>query len=255
VLFNLVSNAVKFTERGSVTITVSEDGERLRFQVHDTGIGIPADVQARLFTVFEQADASTTRRYGGSGLGLALSRQLVTLLGGTLEVSSTPGVGSQFYFAIPLPAGVEPKPVVVAPAPEPTVERGARPRVLVVDDNAINLRVARTLVEKSGFDVDAVTTGADAVAAARSTDYFAVLMDCHMPGMDGFEATSRIRALEGPRGRVPILALTASTSEEDFEACRRSGMNDVLTKPVSLQTLRTSLAMATPLLAQRPARA
>ena len=243
VLFNLVSNAVKFTESGSVTVTVAQRGAQLHFAVHDTGIGIPAEAQARLFSVFEQADASTTRRFGGTGLGLALARQLVTLMGGTLEVNSSEGVGSHFWFQLALPAGDEATVASTARIELPALTHRSRPRVLVVDDNAINLRVAKSLVEKAGFDVDAVASGAEAVAAAAQHDYFAVLMDCHMPAMDGFEATVRIRALAGTRGKVPVVALTASTSEEDFEACRRSGMTEVLTKPVSLEALHRSLAL------------
>jgi signal transduction histidine kinase/CheY-like chemotaxis protein len=243
VLFNLVSNAVKFTERGSVTVTVAAREGRLHFAVHDTGVGIPASVLPRLFTVFEQGDPSTTRRFGGTGLGLALSRQLVTLMGGALEVSSAEGVGSHFWFQLALPQG-DPANLReqdrLAPLPRP-----ASPRVLVVDDNPINLRVARSLVEKAGFEVDAVGSGEEAVELAAQHDYFVVLMDCHMPAMDGFEATAHIRNLTGPRGRVPVVALTASTSEEDFEACRRSGMNEVLTKPISLEALSRSLAMVT----------
>ncbi|MFT3712236.1 MAG: ATP-binding protein [Archangium sp.] len=240
VLFNLVSNAVKFTERGSITITVSARAGQLHFAVHDTGIGISAEALPRLFSVFEQQDASTTRRFGGTGLGLALSKQLVSLMGGTLEVTSVAGVGSHFWFQLALEKGDPSQLRTVVPAPRP-----ASPRVLVVDDNPINLRVARTLVEKAGFRVDAVASGEEAVKLAAQHDYFVVLMDCHMPAMDGFEATTQIRELTGPRGRVPVVALTASTSEEDFEACRRSGMNEVLTKPISLEALARSLALVT----------
>ncbi|MBL8915077.1 MAG: response regulator [Archangium sp.] len=245
VLFNLVSNALKFTESGSVTITLAQRDGQLHFAVHDTGIGISEEAQGRLFSIFEQADATTTRRFGGTGLGLALARQLVALMGGTLDVNSAPGVGSRFFFQLELAPGDASKVPVREPAAEmpelPALPQ--RPRVLVVDDNAINLRVAKSLVEKAGFEVDAVDSGAQAIEAAAQVDYFAVLMDCHMPGMDGFEATLRIRALSGPRGRVPIVALTASTSEEDFEACRRSGMTEVLTKPISLDALHRSLAL------------
>jgi signal transduction histidine kinase/CheY-like chemotaxis protein len=242
VLFNLASNAVKFTTRGSVTITVSGQGDRLRFAVHDTGVGMSGELQGRLFTVFEQADASTTRRFGGTGLGLALAQQLVRLMGSELEVRSVEGVGSHFWFELTLPVTeAPPESASELRAPSPV----SSPRVLVVDDNSINLRVATTLVEKAGFEVVAVTNGEAAVRAASSGDFFAVLMDCHMPTMDGFEAAEQIRGLSGPRGRVPIVALTASSSEEDFEACRRSGMNGVLTKPVSLEALHRSLASVT----------
>ncbi len=233
VLLNLVSNALKFTEAGHVTVLVKPVTFGLAFSVDDTGIGISPEVMPRLFTVFQQADASTTRRFGGTGLGLALSRQLVTLMGGHLMVDSVEGKGSRFYFNLPI--GLE-RQVALPPA-----NVGAAPRVLVVDDNPINLRVATGLVRKAGFEADGVSTGGEALSAAGAVTYVAVLMDCHMPEMDGFETTQKIRALPAPFCGVPIFALTASTSEEDFMACRRSGMNDVLAKPVSLATLQRVL--------------
>ena len=229
VLLNLVSNALKFTAHGTVSVQVKQVEGGLSFSVEDTGIGIPRDVLPRLFSVFEQGDASTTRRFGGTGLGLALSRQLVTLMGGKLEVASVEGQGSRFSFTLPV-------------EPSRLTERGTEgPRVLVVDDNPINLRVATSLVRKAGFEADGVSSGDQALTAARANRYVAVLMDCHMPEMDGFETTQRIRALPEPFGQVPIIALTASTSEEDLSACRRSGMNEVLAKPVSLETLQRVL--------------
>ena len=234
VLLNLVSNALKFTERGSVKLKVSHGPEGLTFSLEDTGIGIPKDVMPRLFSVFEQGDASTTRRFGGTGLGLALSRQLVTLMGGQLRVESVENQGSRFYFTLPLPV------VAATPARVGQLDR-CNPRVLVVDDNPINLRVATSLVRKAGYEADGFSTGGEALTAASVTSYVAVLMDCHMPEMDGFETTLRIRALPLPFGGVPIIALTASTSEEDMLACRRSGMNEVLAKPVSLETLQRVL--------------
>ena len=234
VLLNLVSNALKFTEAGRVTVVVKPVTGGLSFSVEDTGIGISPEVMPRLFNVFQQADASTTRRFGGTGLGLALSRQLVTLMGGHLMVDSMEGKGSRFHFN--LPVGQERQVAL------PNVTVGAAPRVLVVDDNPINLRVATSLVRKAGFEADGVSTGGEALSAAGAVNYVAVLMDCHMPEMDGFETTEKIRALPAPFGGVPIFALTASTSEEDLMACRRSGMNEVLAKPVSLETLQRVLS-------------
>ncbi len=234
VLLNLVSNALKFTEAGRVTVVVKPVTGGLSFSVEDTGIGISPEVMPRLFNVFQQADASTTRRFGGTGLGLALSRQLVTLMGGHLMVDSLEGKGSRFHFN--LPVGEERQVAL------PNVNAGAAPRVLVVDDNPINLRVATSLVRKAGFEADGVSTGGEALSAAGAVNYVAVLMDCHMPEMDGFETTEKIRALPAPFGGVPIFALTASTSEEDLMACRRSGMNEVLAKPVSLETLQRVLS-------------
>ncbi len=227
VLLNLVSNALKFTEAGSVKLRVKPSAAGISFSVEDTGIGISAEVLPRLFSVFEQADASTTRRFGGTGLGLALARQLVTLMGGRLEVESEEGRGSRFHFTLPLSA--------------PSTTPNPEPRVLVVDDNPINLQVATSLVRKAGFEADAVSSGFEALTAAGSTRYVAVLMDCHMPEMDGFETTRKIRELPAPFGVVPIIALTASITEEDVIACRRSGMNEVLAKPVSLETLQRVL--------------
>ncbi len=238
VLVNLISNGIKFTERGAVRVSVKRgEGDQVSFEVADTGIGIPSHVQSRLFSVFEQGDASTTRRFGGTGLGLALARQLVSLMGGTLNMDSKEGAGSTFSFTIGLGAG---KPVSTRAARMLTPSTTA-PRVLVVDDNAINLKVATSLVRKAGYEVDSVSNGALAVQAAMTTRYHAVLMDCHMPEMDGFEATARIRKLPGPFGEVPVIALTASTSEEDLAACRRSGMQEVLSKPVSMEVLVRAL--------------
>ena len=242
VLFNLVNNGIKFTERGRVALSVrrGEDDDALVFAVQDTGIGISVELQSRLFTVFEQADASTTRRFGGTGLGLALARQLVVLMGGEIVVESQKGVGSLFQFSVALPRAV------AAPERTPTQVAAAnnepKGRVLVVDDNPINLKVATSLVRKAGYEADGVSSGGEAVRCASSQPYLAVLMDCHMPDMDGFEATRRIRALPGPHGAVTIIALTASTSEEDLEACRRSGMNEVLAKPVSLDAIQRALS-------------
>ena len=244
VLSNLLANALKFTERGTVGLVVTRGRQptALRFEVRDTGIGIAADALPRLFTPFEQADASTTRRFGGTGLGLSLSRDLVELMGGQLDVETEPGLGSVFHFELVLPVAPSSSaslaPVTsTTPRPSPT----AAP-VLIVDDNAINLRVATALVERAGYRVVTATNGLDALDRVRTGPLTAVLMDCHMPVMDGFEATERIRDLTGPAANLPIVALTASTLPEELEACRRSGMNHCLTKPVSFAALEHMLA-------------
>ncbi|MBL8935653.1 MAG: response regulator [Archangium sp.] len=242
VLNNLVSNAVKFTPRGEVTVEVHATGPlRLRFEVRDTGIGMAPDLVPKLFTAFQQGDGSTTRRFGGSGLGLALAQQLVTMMGGHIEVESTPGRGSRFGFTLQF----EPSSRTLVELTPPhglslaSVKAGV---VLVVDDNPINLAVAAQLVEKSGFLARKAASGSEALSLlSASNDVTLVLMDCHMPEMDGFEATERIRALATVKASLPIIALTASTLPEDLEACRRSGMNDVLIKPVALSTLSTVL--------------
>ncbi len=243
VLTNLVSNAIKFTEAGKVSLEVtrrpSPEGEvRCAFSVTDTGVGIAPDVLPRLFAPFEQGDSSTTRRYGGTGLGLALSQQLVALMGGHIAATSQLGVGSRFTFELsfgPAHEGFVDVPSERAPGTT------ARRSVLVVDDNPVNLTVAISLVEKAGFAAQGAVNGADALDAIQRGDFALVLMDCHMPEMDGFEATERIRALEGKAGRIPIVALTASAMPEELAACRRVGMSSVLTKPLTFAALREVL--------------
>ncbi|MDP2274938.1 MAG: ATP-binding protein [Archangium sp.] len=238
VLNNLVNNAIKFTDAGEVRICVKmQGGKKVRFEVRDSGIGITPEVLKRLFRPFEQADGSSTRRHGGTGLGLAISSQLVTLMGGRIEVESEPGKGSTFGFTLPCTPAVLPAPKVIAPLVMETRSR----RVLVVDDNPINLRVASSLVEKAGFVSLRATSGREALELMSAGDVALVLMDCHMPEMDGFEATERIRRM--PLGlQLPIVALTASATPDDVEACRRAGMNEVLAKPIHLDTLREVLA-------------
>jgi signal transduction histidine kinase/CheY-like chemotaxis protein len=238
VLGNLLNNAIKFCERGTVSLAISTCSgtaarPRLRFEVQDTGIGIAPHVLARLFTAFEQGDSSTTRRYGGTGLGLSLSQQLVDRMGGEIRVESTVGLGSRFWFELELPVVERPTAAATPVAPRTSHDE----RVLVVDDNPINLKVAVGLVRKLGYQVDTAEDGRHALEAVGRQVYALVLMDCHMPEMDGFEATERIRALPGPAGRTPIVALTASGRGDDLEACRRVGMNAHLIKPVTMKAL------------------
>ncbi len=225
VLFNLVGNAVKFTEVGQVTLRVRPG---LTFEVEDTGSGIAPEDRPHLFTLFGQG--ATARRSGGTGLGLALSSRIVSAMGGRLEVESEPRRGARFFFTVRLDA-------VAAPVSPPRPPVVGRLPVLVVDDNAVNLTVAAGLVRKAGYEVHTATSGAAAVGLVAGGDYAAVLMDCHMPEVDGFEATRRIRALPGGRGQVPVIALTASTAEEDMLRCWTAGMSEVLLKPVPFEAL------------------
>ncbi|MFO0594839.1 MAG: ATP-binding protein [Myxococcaceae bacterium] len=240
VLTNLLSNAIKFTERGSVLVEVrSEPGERWHFAVTDTGIGIAKDTLPHLFTAFSQAEVGTTRRFGGTGLGLALCKELVTLMGGELQAQSELGRGTTMAFTVPLAASLAA--LVVPEATSAGTVRADLAPVLVVDDNPINLRVACGLVEKAGYRTVQARNGAEAVALAKAQPLTLILMDCHMPLMDGFEATEKIRALEGEAALVPIVALTASAMPDELMRCRQSGMNDCLIKPVTLDQLAATL--------------
>jgi signal transduction histidine kinase/CheY-like chemotaxis protein len=244
VLSNLINNALKFTEAGEVELSVGWAGPpgRLRFAVSDTGIGISAEALPRLMVPFAQADASTTRRYGGTGLGLALSRELVALMGGTLTVASEVGQGSLFSFDLDLPAADAP-PVAVALSPPRGTPAALAVRlpVLVVDDNVINLRVACSLVQRAGFTTRTATNGREALEALQHERFALVLMDCHMPVMDGYETTERIRAMPGDLAHTPIVALTASAMPEDLELCRKAGMDECLCKPIKFEVLRSVL--------------
>jgi PAS domain S-box-containing protein len=253
VLLNLASNAVKFTAAGEVEISVSvPDHARaqgwVRFEVRDTGIGIDEADHVRLFDSFSQADASTTRRYGGTGLGLAISRRLTQRMDGEIGVISRLGEGSTFWFALPMATSPGRSRDTSSIA---TVEHAASNLrhaghtspglVLVVEDNEVNQLVAREMVTKLGYQVGLATNGAEAVAAVVGTSYQAVLMDCHMPVMDGFEATAAIRRLPGVASRVPIIAMTAGAYDEDRRRCLDAGMDDFLAKPVDLSDLKGML--------------
>ncbi|MEM9315849.1 MAG: ATP-binding protein [Pseudomonadota bacterium] len=238
ILVNLVSNALKFTVEGRVTLRCrpqsSAEGElRLCFEVEDTGPGIAPDDQARMFAPFEQIDSSTTRRHGGTGLGLTISRQLVDLLGGELSVSSELGSGSCFRFVVE--AGeVSPAELEAAnsahDAPVTEGEPLAGLRLLVVDDSSINCEVVVALVEMLGGSIRSVTSGAACLEALKADRYDLILMDLHMPLMDGADVTRRIRS-ELRLVRLPIIAMTASVVEEEIAAARAAGMDDMLPKP------------------------
>jgi signal transduction histidine kinase/CheY-like chemotaxis protein len=242
VLLNLAGNAVKFTESGSVSIGVTQPDEtRLKVSVADTGIGISGEQLATLFQRYTQADSSTARRYGGTGLGLAISKTLVELMGGEIGALSTPGAGSTFWFVLPLRAGAPTELAVPAPPPPPSFPE--RPRLLLVEDNFVNQRVALYLLAKLGYEVDVAQHGREAIDRLSRTRYRLVLMDCQMPEMDGFETTRLIR---DPASRVldhdvPIIAMTANAFPEDRARSISSGMSDFLSKPVDPSMLAAML--------------
>ncbi len=229
-LFNLIGNAVKFTLKGSVTVRARRpSGSRqLVFDVIDTGVGVPLEAQARLFERFQQADASTTRRFGGSGLGLAITRRLAQLLGGEVTFRSTPGQGSTFTLTIAAPPIAAPEMAV-----RPADDLLAGLKVLVVEDNPTNQLVARRILEQLGAVVSVADDGAAGVEAAREGGFDLILMDVQMPGMDGLEASRRIRALPGPAARAPIIALTANVMAHQRAAYRAAGMDGVAAKPIA----------------------
>ena len=257
VLLNLVGNAIKFTPAGRVEILVRTESDgsapRVRFEVRDTGIGISEEAQALLFEPFTQADSSTTRRYGGTGLGLAICRRLVTLMHGEIGVVSTEGQGSTFWFVVPL--GVS-QPVRLnlsasshTDSPQLPVMTTECPLLLVVDDNPINRKVAARIAERLGFTVDAAADGHEAVELAAQREYVAILMDCQMPGLDGFEATAAIRAAETAGRRTPIIALTANAFAGVRDECLAADMDDYIAKPTTVSSVAMVLGRWVPALA------
>jgi hypothetical protein len=248
ILLNLVGNAVKFTERGEVTVHIdvaaSTGPPVLSCTVRDTGIGMSAEHQARLFMAFEQADNSTTRRFGGTGLGLVIARRLIHLMGGDIQVESQAGVGSTFRFHVQVEEGARPAaPAVLADLPGAEVAlRAEHPgtRVLVAEDEPINREILKVLLEYAGCVVDTTANGAAALSAARDTVYDVILMDMQMPVMNGIEATRLIR-LDSRNRHTPIIAATANAFKDDLRACHAAGMNDHLTKPIEPSQLFESV--------------
>jgi signal transduction histidine kinase/ActR/RegA family two-component response regulator len=252
ILVNLLSNAVKFTDRGAITVDVSaraqpDGSSELTFRVSDTGIGIPAARLPHLFQRFEQADSSTTRTFGGSGLGLVISRHLAELQGGKLWAESTPGVGSVFHFTIlTRPAAARlptpPPPAFATSEFDPQFASRHPARILVAEDNPVNQKVLGRMLEKLGYLPAYAADGLAALAALRATPFDLVLMDIEMPGMDGPAATRALRA-EFPAARQPgVIAVTAHALADSRETFLSSGMDEILTKPIRLPELTALLA-------------
>lgn len=242
ILLNLLSNAVKFTAAGQVRLKVTARDQGpdvlLRFEVHDTGLGIPRELMTRLFRRFSQADSSVSRAFGGSGLGLAICKGLVEAMGGLIGVKSQPGYGSVFWFEIVAERAAE-SPAAAEPASPDAL---GRVRVLLVDDHAMNRDLGATVLELLGCDVALACDGAEAVEAVQADAFDVILMDIHMPVMDGVEATRRIRALDHAAGQTPIIAMSADVMPDMLERCRRAGMNDTLGKPIQIEALHATLA-------------
>ena len=250
ILLNVASNAIKFTESGEVALRViamgeSEDSVQVRFEVKDTGIGIDAEARSRLFQSFEQADHSTTRKYGGSGLGLAICKHLIQRMGGEIGVDSTPGVGSTFWFVVPLgkvdSAAIQPTPTTVEGDAEAMLRATyAGSRILLAEDESINREIARYQLEDAELLVDEAENGQQALELARQNRYDLILMDMQMPVMNGIEATQAIRT-DSLNRDTPILAMTANAFTEDRDHCLAAGMNEHIAKPVVPQTLYQTL--------------
>lgn len=245
VLAHLVSNAIKFTDAGSVSVAASFEPNRICFRVEDTGIGIPEEQVGRVFEPFARVDPSFTRRHGGSGLGLAICKHLVDAMSGTITLESVEGRGSVFEVSLPATPTEATTPVIQS-LRDPNERMDARlrerqPCVLVAEDNPVNQKVARAFLEKLGARVDCVDNGLEAVRAVELFPYDLVLMDCQMPVMDGYTATEHIRALPGAPRDIPIVALTANALESARERSLAAGMNGFLTKPLQRQALAWEL--------------
>jgi signal transduction histidine kinase/HPt (histidine-containing phosphotransfer) domain-containing protein len=249
VLLNLLGNAVKFTDVGAVElrIRVISAGAALRYEVADTGPGVPAEKRARLFQPFERLGNESARTTEGAGLGLSLSEQIATVLGGRIGYEDNPGGGSVFWLELPQEAIAEAVTVHADTAELPEEQPAEMSRVLrmlVVDDIAMNRDIAESFLRLAGHSVTCVERGAEAVAAVACTEFDVVLMDVRMPEMDGCEATRRIRALTGSRGRVPIVGLTAQAFTEQVAECRAAGMDAHLAKPFDQERLLVVVAQA-----------
>jgi CheY-like chemotaxis protein len=247
VLLNLLSNSVKFTERGAVRVALSAGATTapgyilLRASVSDTGIGIRAEAQKRLFESFSQAETSTTRRYGGTGLGLAISKRLVELMDGEMGFESAPGQGSTFWFTAKLSVATEslsPKSGLVGKG-LPMEQNGRR--ILVVEDNRINQKVLSHQLINLGYAIEVAENGEQAVEKVRNHHYDLIFMDVQMPVMDGFQATREIRGLGDGASSTPIVAVTANAFQSEREKCFSFGMDDYLTKPVDKDRLQEAL--------------
>ncbi|MFH2211522.1 MAG: ATP-binding protein, partial [Pseudomonadota bacterium] len=246
VLTNLINNAIKFTDRGNITLAIhripADSGRvRLRFDVADTGIGLNENQRQHLFNPFTQADSSTTRKYGGTGLGLSICKRLVEMMEGEIGVESVPGIGSTFFFSASFGAQAGQPQITSDESRLQHLALGDEQRLhgaflLLVEDNEVNRELTLDILSYAGIRADVAVNGAEAVEMVSRADYDGVLMDCQMPVMDGYEATRKIRA-DAHYADLPIIAMTANALPGDRDKCIASGMNEQITKPINVRQL------------------
>lgn len=247
ILTNLVNNAIKFTSIGSVTLKIQTlaNDQGFRFEITDTGIGLREEALSRLFHPFTQADNSTTRRFGGTGLGLSICKQLVEMMNGRIGVTSQPSQGSTFWFELPLPIS-EHKKIQSSPPSQLSKTSTCALAILIADDNVTNQLVATQMVKRLGHRSRSVPDGKAVLQALQEEHFDLILMDCHMPGMDGYQATQEIRKSPEAWSQIPIVALTSSAMSEDRDLCFQAGMTGYLAKPMSLAELNEAIESALP---------
>ena len=252
ILTNLISNALKFTEEGKIEVTISLEGtnstaDSSTFNVHcrveDTGIGIPLKAQSNLFQAFTQADNSTTRQYGGTGLGLTISRRIVELMGGTIDVESVVGKGSTFWFILPLAKveNTQDLPVQEDTTTPIVIAHPDTVQILVVEDYPDNRELLLFMLDVLDYKVDSVSNGREALEQLAQKRYDIILMDCQMPELDGYQATQAIRQREGQENHTFIIGLTANAMAGDRQKCLDAGMDDYISKPIDLDKLASVL--------------
>ena len=266
VLLNLLTNAIKFTEKGEVAVTLEHaaaSSQQVRCTVRDTGCGIAPEARGKLFQPFTQADNSTTRQYGGTGLGLAICSKLVSAMGGEITLDSVLGQGTTFSFTACFQLGAAPEPVqalgptgkLAQQTPEfalrQTPTRGGR--ILVVEDNRVNQQVAIRILEKAGYNCDVAANGQEALKALEDLPYDCVLMDCQMPVLDGYEATRRLRSSNSINASVLVVAATAGVTTEERKLCQEAGMDDFIAKPIQAHKLLELLQRRMPERREAPA--
>ncbi|HWZ03575.1 MAG TPA: response regulator, partial [Mucilaginibacter sp.] len=242
ILLNLVSNAIKFTLKGEITISVicveeTEEKILLDFGIKDTGIGIPLEKQGKIFESFEQATNDTARRFGGSGLGLSIVKQLITLQNGEIFVSSKPGFGSDFHFRLSFLKYTH---IVETSGPEKAeleIPKGDGIHILVAEDNLINQMLVIKVLKNNGFETEVAENGLIVLSKFKDKDFDVILMDLQMPEMDGYETTLKIRSLENYKKDIPIIAMSAHTFKGEYERCIEMGMNDFISKPFDKKEL------------------